>query len=192
MKKLLILLLAIPFSVCTMAQGNKHSNEKGNKHKDKEKHERDNEEQENKDHDKLKKSHEDESEVAHYPTKHHKTSKHQPKKVTAALLSDYPNATNIVWKKYKGDYTATFTNGLHRPIAIYHANGQRRDTRTHLTRQELPGTIWDGIFKRDNITPIRYVQIERPSIAQNIFRILTANNVAYYYDENGNKVSYNY
>src|SRR5687768_7656832 len=43
-----------------------------------------------------------------------KSSKNQPKKVQAALLRDYPGARNIAWSKYKGDYTATFTNGVFR------------------------------------------------------------------------------
>ncbi|MEJ7611730.1 MAG: hypothetical protein WKF88_11175 [Ferruginibacter sp.] len=120
-----------------------------------------------------------------------KMSKNQPKKVQAALLRDYPNATNIVWSKYKGDYTATFNNGVFRSTAVYHANGARKDTRTALTRQQMPGTIWDGIFQRDNVTPTSYTQIERPSMRQNIYRIL-AGNTAYYYDANGNRVQYNY
>ncbi len=120
-------------------------------------------------------------------------SKNQPKKVQAALLRDYPGATNVSWGKYKGDYTATFTNGIWRSTAVYHANGDRRDTRTVLTRDQLPGSIWDRIFKRDNISPREYIQIERPSTAEKIFRILSAaNNRAYYYDQNGNKITYSY
>lgn len=119
-------------------------------------------------------------------------AKNQPKKVQSAFLRDYPGATNVSWDKYKGDYTATFNNGIWRSTAVYHANGDRRDTRTPLTRNQLPGTIWDRIFKRDNVTPTQYVQIERPSTLQKIFRVLSSNNTAYYYDQNGNKVSYNY
>ena len=116
----------------------------------------------------------------------------QPKKVTSAFYRDYPGASNVSWSKYKGDYTATFSNGPWRSTAVYHANGQRRDTRTPLTRKQLPGTIWDKIFKRDNLVPIEYVQIERPSNPANIFRIVSTNNKVYYYDQNGNKVSYSY
>lgn len=120
------------------------------------------------------------------------SAKNQPKKVQAALLRDYPNASNVVWSKYKGDYTATFNNGAWRSTAVYHANGERRDTRTPLTRDQLPGSIWDRIFRRDNVTPTEYVQIERPSTLQKIYRVVSGNNATYYYDQNGNKVSYNY
>lgn len=120
-------------------------------------------------------------------------AKHQPKKVMAALLRDYPMATNISWSKYKGDYTATFNNGPWRSTAVYHANGDRRDTRTVLTRAQLPGGgKWDGIFKRDNITPTQYIQIERPSTLEKIYRIVSGNNTPYYYDQNGNRVTYVY
>ncbi len=120
------------------------------------------------------------------------SARNQPKKVQAALLRDYPGANNVVWSKYKGDYTATFNNGPWRSTAVYHANGDRRDTRTPLTRNQLPGTIWDRIFRRDNVTPTSYVQIERPSTLEKIYRIVSGNNNTYYYDQNGNKVSYNY
>ncbi|MEO5967000.1 MAG: hypothetical protein ABIP68_07495, partial [Ferruginibacter sp.] len=112
----------------------------------------------------------------------HGYSNHQPKKVTAALLRDYPHASNIRWSKYKCDYTATFNNGIFKSTAVYHANGDRRDTRTVLTRAQLPGTIWDKIFRRDNITPTEYIQIERPSTIEKIFRVLSSDNNAYYYD----------
>ena len=121
-----------------------------------------------------------------------KSSKHQPKKVEEALLRDYPQARNVVWSKYKGDYTATFNNGPWRSTAVYHANGDRRDTRTYLTRQQLPGTNWDNIFKRDNVAPVSYIQIERPSITEKIFRVLSGNKSVVYYDQNGNKVQYDY
>ena len=120
------------------------------------------------------------------------SAKNQPKKVQAALVRDYPGATNVTWSKYKGDYTATFNNAAWRSTAVYHANGERRDTRTVLNRNQLPGSIWDRVFQRDNVTPTQYVQIERPSTLQKIYRIVTANQSAYYYDQNGNKVSYNY
>ena len=118
--------------------------------------------------------------------------KHVPKKVMSALYRDYPNARNVKWDKYKGDYTATFGNGLWRSTAVYHANGDRRDTRTRIQRRDLPGNIWDGIFRRDNVDPKEYTVIERPSVAERIYRVLTGNNTAYYYDANGNRVQYRY
>lgn len=119
-------------------------------------------------------------------------AKHVPKKVLASLQRDYPGARNVSWGKYRGDYTATFSNGLWRSTAIYHANGERRDTRTRVQRKDMPGNIWDVIFKRDNVEPKDYVMIERPTLAKKIYRVLTGNNTAYYYDEQGNKVSYTY
>lgn len=122
-----------------------------------------------------------------------RTSSHQPKKVQAALLRDYPAATNVTWKKHRGDYYATFNNGVWRSTAVYHANGERRDTRTNITRDQLPGTIWEDIFKRDRITPSRFEQIERPTTAEKIYRILTGDSrQTYYYDANGNRVTYTY
>jgi hypothetical protein len=121
------------------------------------------------------------------------SAKNQPKKVQAALLRDYPAARNITWDKYKGDYTATFNNGPWRSTAVYHANGDRRDTRTVLRRDQLPGTIWDIIFKRDNVVPVEYIQIERPSTLEKIFRVVSSvNNTTYYYDKDGNKITYDY
>src|SRR5688572_11357582 len=58
-----------------------------------------------------------------------KPSKNQPAKVRASFSRDYPNAVNVRWSKYRGDWTATFGNGLFTSTAVYHANGQRRDTR---------------------------------------------------------------
>jgi len=124
-------------------------------------------------------------------------SKNQPTKVRAAFHADYPNATNVVWNKYRGDWTATFNNGAWRSTAVYHANGQRRDTRTTITRDQLPGTIWDRIFQRDRINPVgNIVQIESPSLKSELFRI--ASQVAgaglqyYIYNKLGQRVNYDY
>src|SRR5215218_5210105 len=59
-----------------------------------------------------------------------KSSKNQPTKARQAFAAVYPNATNVSWSKYRGDWTATFNNGVSRSVAVYHANGQRKDTRT--------------------------------------------------------------
>jgi hypothetical protein len=119
-------------------------------------------------------------------------SNHQPKKVEAALMRDYPAATNVAWRKYKGDYYATFNNGVWRSTAVYHANGDRRDTRTVITREQLPGNIWTDIFNRDKVSPASYERIERPSTAEVIYRVLTGNSSSYFYDANGNLVRYAY
>ena len=115
-----------------------------------------------------------------------------PKKVEAAFQTDYPEAQNVAWSKYKGDYTAAFTNGTWKSTAVYHANGERRDTRTAITRPQLPTTIvWDDVFKRDNLEPRAFIQIERPSQGK-IFRIIAPDRTVTYYDESGNKVEYDY
>jgi hypothetical protein len=124
-------------------------------------------------------------------------SKNQPSKVSAAFAADYPNASNVVWNKYRGDWTATFNNGAWRSTAVYHANGQRKDTRTEIQRNQLPGTIWDRIFSRDRVTPVgNIVQIESPSLKSELFRIATqaagAGLQYYFYNRNGQRVQYDY
>ncbi len=126
-----------------------------------------------------------------------KYSKNQPAKVRAAFQQDYPNASNVVWTKYRGDWTATFNNGLIRPTAVYHANGQRKDTRTVINRSQLPGTIWDRIFKRDRINPVgNIVQIQSPSLGSEIFRIasqVAGSQLQYlFYNQNGQQLQYDY
>ena len=213
MKQLFFLLTIVTMSMVVVAQGNgkghghnknkgkSHGKEKDKEYKDeKEKHKEYNNEKEDdkefrneKEKDKKDKDG-DESEIA-FPNQHvhhGNNARHRPKKVTAALLRDYPAANNVSWSKYRGDYKATFNNGVLRSTAVYHANGERRDTRTTLTRAQLPGTIWEKIFKRDRITPTRYIQIERPTFAEKIFKVFSANNTAHFYDQNGNIISYSY
>jgi hypothetical protein len=126
-------------------------------------------------------------------------SRNQPAKVREAFYRDYPGATNVVWSKYHGNWTATFGSGLFGTrTAIYHANGERRDTRSVVNRNQLPGggTVWDKVFKRDGITPANEViQVERPGIIDRIFRVGTVGNTAMkylFYNENGNRVQYSY
>ena len=127
-----------------------------------------------------------------------KSSKNQPAKVRDAFYRDYPNASNVTWTKNRGDWTATFGNGLYRSTAVYHANGDRRDTRTSIQRQDLPnGTIWDRIFRRDRVTPTgEYTRIERPNSVGDIFRMAveraTGQRQYLYYNANGQLVKYNY
>ena len=180
MKKLSLIIALFGLSLGAIAQGNSNGKGKGKNKNAYNKHGNPNNNQ-------------DVQGTVYAPGNQGKTPGHQPKKVQDALYRDYPSATNVVWSKYKGDYTATFGNGIWRSTAVYHANGERRDTRTPLTRQQLPGgSVWDRIFRRDNITPTSYVQIERPSVAERIYRILGGNNTAYFYDANGNRVNYDY
>ena len=193
MKKILFLVVAVALSISGMAQGkgNGKNKVKNNAH-----HEG-----------KAKKS----SQPGNYNQtiwggtsdgnggKGPKFSKNQPAKVSAAFQRDYPNAANVSWSKYRGDWTATFGTGLlGTRTAVYHANGERKDTRSVINRSQLPGggTIWDRIFGRDKVTPAeQVVQVERPGILDKIFRIATtADNATRYlfYNQEGNQVNYDY
>lgn len=100
-------------------------------------------------------------------------SKNQPAPVRKAFARDYPNATNVQWSKYRGDWTATFRNGPFTSTAVYHANGERRDTRTPIERREVPVRI-DDIFKKQPRTQVEdVIKIERPRQLGDIFRVKT-------------------
>jgi hypothetical protein len=123
-------------------------------------------------------------------------SKNQPAKVSAAFQRDYPNAGNVSWSKYRGDWTASFGNGLYRSTALYHANGERRDTRTPVTRNEMPRNVWESIFKSHPDTSLDdIIKIEAPNTIKDIFRIkdiLGGNPKYFYYNSDGQLVKYNY
>ena len=125
-----------------------------------------------------------------------KPSKNQPAKVRAAFQRDYPNASNVSWSKYRGDWTATFGNGLYMSTAVYHANGERRDTRTPVTRNELPGNVLDSIFKRRPGTRLEdIIKIEVPNVVKDIFRIkdiIQGKPEYFYYNSNGQLIKYDY
>ena len=123
-------------------------------------------------------------------------SKNQPAKVSAAFQRDYPNAGNVSWYKYRGDWTASFGNGLFMSTAVYHANGTRRDTRTPVTRNEMPRNVIDAIFKRNPEARLEdNIRIEVPNAATDIFRIkdiIQGKPTYFYFDSNGQLVKYNY
>jgi hypothetical protein len=123
-------------------------------------------------------------------------SKNQPAKVKAAFQRDYPNAGNVNWSKYRGDWTASFGNGLYRSTALYHANGERRDTRTPITRNEMPRNIFESIFKRHPGTSLEdIIKIEVPNAVKDIFRIkdiVQGKPTYFYYNSDGLSVKYNY
>ena len=123
-----------------------------------------------------------------------KYSKNQPSNVSAAFQRDYPYAKNVTWSKYKGDWTATFGNGIYRSTAVYHANGQRRDTRTVINRNDLPGngSVWDGIFKRNRVQENNIIRIEQPQNNSLIYRVLTATGSALFFNNQGETVKYKY
>ena len=123
-------------------------------------------------------------------------SKNQPAKVRAAFQRDYPNATNVSWSKYRGDWTASFGNGFYRSTALYHANGERRDTRTPVARNEMPVNVIDAIFKSNPNTRLDdVIKIEVPNVVKDIFRvkdILGGKPTYFYYNSDGQLVKYNY
>jgi len=125
-----------------------------------------------------------------------KPSKNQPAKVRAAFQRDYPNASNVYWSKYRGDWTATFRNGAWMSTAVYHANGDRRDTRTVVTREVTPKDILDQIFKRQPEAKVDdVVQIDLPKSVQKIYRIksiMEGKTQYVYYNSDGTVTTYNY
>ena len=124
-----------------------------------------------------------------------KPSKNQPAKVRQAFARDYPYAANVAWSKYRGDWTATFRNGVFFSTAVYHANGDRRDTRTLIPRANVPVKIED-IFKRKPETRLDdVIKIEVPKVIKDIFRIKTVvgNATQYlFYNGDGEQVQYDY
>lgn len=125
-----------------------------------------------------------------------KPSKNQPAKVRAAFQRDFPYAMNVRWTKCRGDWTATFDRLPFRSTAVYHANGDRRDTRTPVRREDVPRRILDVILKRRPDTRLDdAIKIEVPNAVKEIFRIkniLEGKAVYEYYDADGAVVDYNY
>lgn len=81
----------------------------------------------------------------HEHHKHHgkgpeKVTKNIPTKVAEAFYKDYPKATNTVWTKSKGSFTATFKQGLFKTTsrATYHANGTRISTDSNVAVNQFP------------------------------------------------------
>lgn len=197
MKRIFLLLTAFTVSLLILAQGNSEGKGKdkqkdkatgSEKSKDKEKT------------DKEKKELDDHNKKIWEGTPDNgagsKPSKNQPAKVKSSFQRDYPNATNVYWTKYRGDWTATFGNGFYRSTAIYHANGDRRDTRTIITKDKLPRIVLDEIFKKKPDTKLEdVIKIEVPKAVKDIFRIkdIIQGKAEYrYYDADGKLVLYNY
>ena len=190
MKKLLFFITVVTLSISGMAQGNSQGKGKSKAHQN--------------GHAKTKVSgqgngNNDYNQTVWGGTSGAKASANQPAKVRAAFARDYPNVGNVSWSKYRGDWTATFGSGLlGTRTAIYHANGQRRDTRSVINSNQLPGggTIWDRIFRRDGVTPTaQVVQVDRTGIIDRIFRVGSVGNTAMrylFYNSNGDQVQYNY
>jgi hypothetical protein len=198
MKKVFFALAAIVISLSVAAQGNS-----GNKGKDKQKDkdkpaQTDNKAPKNKDNEQQAKNDKHDRVVWDGIGDKNcmKISKNQPAKVRAAFQRDYPAANVIRWTKCRGDWTATFGNGIWMSTAVYHANGDRRDTRTSIGRDNIPRRVLDEIFKRQpGIKLDEAVKIQVPNIINDIFRIksmLSGKAEYQYYNSEGVQVTYNY
>lgn len=125
-----------------------------------------------------------------------KASKNQPAKVSAAFQRDYPFAAFVRWTKCRGDWTASFNNGIFRSTAVYHANGDRRDTRTFVQRDNIPVRVIDEILKRmPGINVDAAIRIEAPTVVKNIFRfksVVDGQPRYVHLDADGNLVNYSY
>jgi len=197
MKKFLLFITGFVFSLTMIAQGN--SSDKG-KGKDKSKNEKSviqkNSEQIAKEK-KVKGEHDKKIwEGTSGNSGNVGASKNQPAKVRAAFQRDYPNATNVSWSKYRGDWAATFGNGIFMSTALYHANGDRKDTRTPVTRNEIPRNVLNSIFKRQPGTGLEdIIKIEIPNSINDMFRIkdmIQGKPQYFYYNSDGQLVKYNY
>ena len=125
-----------------------------------------------------------------------KSSKNQPAKVRSSFQRDYPYAINVRWTKCRGDWTARFGNGLFLSTAVYHANGDRRDTRTPVTQENIPRRILDEILKKKPGTKLEdAIKIEVPNTVKEIFRIkdmLDGKPRYQFFNSDGIQVDYSY
>ena len=199
MKKFFLLITGFIFSLTIIAQGNSGDKGKAKSKKEKSANQGSNEQKEKEA--KEKKEKDEHSKKVWDGTsdkkgKGPKTSKNQPAKVRAAFQRDYPNASNVSWSKYRGDWTATFGSGAYRSTALYHANGERRDTRTPVTKNEIPGNVLDSIFKRRPGTKLEdIIKIEVPNAVKDIFRVkdyIQEKPGYFYYNSDGQLVKYDY
>lgn len=209
MKKITFILMALILTLAVGAQGNSgkakskqknksNTSQTDNPGKSKEKNDKEKADKEKAD--KVKKDEEHDRKVWDGVGDNNsgcmKPSKNQPAKVRSSFQRDYPNATNVRWTKCRGDWTATFGNGVFSSTAVYHANGERRDTRTPVTRNEIPRRVSDEIFKRRPDTRLDdAIKIEVPNAVKDIFRIksvVDGRTEFIYIDTDGSVVNYNY
>jgi len=200
MKKFFLLGTGFIFSFTMFAQGNSDNAKGNNKSKNEKTAKQGSNEQREKEANEKKQQDEHNKKIwdgtSDKSGKGPMPSKNQPAKVRAAFQRDYPNAGNVSWSKYRGDWIASFGNGFYRSTAVYHANGERRDTRTLITKNEVPQNVVDAIFKRSPGTRLDdIIKIEVPNVTKNIFRvkdILGGQPLYFYYNSDGQLVKYNY
>ena len=190
MKKILLLILSLSFLAgYVIAQGNSDKAKNKDKSKDKtEKNKTTHTENDKKHDDAVWEGTSNQGGGA-------KPSKNQPAKVRAAFQRDYPNVVNVRWSKYRGDWTATFGNGLLTSTAVYHANGERRDTRTPVPQAQLPQIIFKDIFKGTPKTELGdIIRIQVPFL-KDIYRVKTTTDGVskfVFYNSDGMVVQYDY
>ena len=200
MKKFFLLSTAFIFSLAMVAQGNSDSGKGNDKSKNQKTAKHGSSEHKEKEANEKKQQEEHSKKIwdgtSDKNGKGPMVSKNQPSKVRAAFQRDYPNAGNVSWSKYRGDWTASFGNGLYRSTAVYHANGERRDTRTPVTRNEMPRNVFESIYKGHPAISLEdIIKIEVPNAAKDIFRIkdiLGGKPTYFYYNSDGQLVKYNY
>jgi len=193
MKKIIFILTAILFSISVFAQGN------SGKGKDKQK-DKGNASQTGNPGNSEDKAKNDEHDRKVWDgigdNSCMKPSKNQPAKVRSAFQRDYPFAVNVRWTKCRGDWTATFNGLIFRSTAVYHANGDRRDTRTPVGRDNLPRRVLDEILKRFPGSSIDdAIKIEVPNVVKEIFRIKYISGVKVqfvFFDSDAVRVEYDY
>ena len=206
MKKFFLFFLSVTISLSVLAQGNSGGKGK-DKQKDKVKSSKtDNPGNSKEKEDKIKKEKEDKIKNDDHDRKVWdgidgdgscmKPSKNQPAKVRAAFQRDYPNAFNVRWTKCRGDWTASFNGLMFRSTAVYHANGERKDTRTPVGRENIPRRVLDEIFKRNPGSRVdEAIKIEGPNSLNEIFRVrnVVDGRTQYdFFDSHGVRVNYDY
>jgi hypothetical protein len=79
--------------------------------------------------------------------------------------------------------------------AVYHANGDRRDTRTPIRKDDIQKKIFDIIINKPETRVDDVIKIEVPKAVKDIFRIkniLQGKTEYTYYNSDGIVVQYNY
>ena len=110
MKKIFLLSTGFIISLTMIAQGNSDNGKENDKSKNEKSAKQGTSEQKVKEANE-KKQHEEHNKKVWAGTsdkngKAPMASKNQPAKVSAAFQRDYPNAANVSWSKYRGDWTA--------------------------------------------------------------------------------------
>ncbi len=114
-----------------------------------------------------------------------------PENIQHSFTRDNPNAQNTQWQKTNGQWRSDYKDKDNRDAtAYYRSNGKRIDTHYSYSNNELPAKVREKADHKYHSNYHAY-RIDRPN-AQPLFQIKIGDNAkATYYDENGNKRSYN-